>query len=63
MGTCKTCFWWNREYPGCCGAVDTIQTEKPDTLFSISAYGPDDTWLETYLRTGPDFGCIHHKES
>ena len=54
-GTCKTCQWWKN---GFCDIVDMIQ--EPSTRFDIDVDVLDDSGLYTQLRTGPDFGCIHH---
>jgi len=54
MNTCKTCESWN---DGICELADTVRGPK---LFDIIVKVADDHGLETSLRTGPDFGCVHH---
>lgn len=57
-GTCKDCRFWE---DGVCDMVDTCGVAaKPETLFQIEAWADDDSNLGAKLRTGPDFGCIHH---
>ncbi len=56
MGTCKTCRWWYNH--GTCDFVD--QDQSPSTRLSIKVTVADDHDLDVSLRTGPDFGCIHH---
>lgn len=58
--TCKTCKWWGRDVAGYCGFVDTVHSANPATLVQIEVHVADDSGLETWLRTGPEFGCIHH---
>lgn len=55
--TCKTCRWWET---GVCDFVNSEQAEKAATRFEIVVRVADDHDLEVTLRTGPDFGCIHH---
>lgn len=56
MQTCKTCVYWES---GECDLVNCIQRD-PNTRFEIEANAADDTDLRASLKTGPDFGCIHH---
>ena len=58
MQACKTCKWWGRDWRGCCGFVDTIQSGP--TKVEVYAHAADDHNLEARLQTGPEFGCIHH---
>ncbi len=62
MKTCRTCKWWGKDDPGCCGKVDTIVSSNPETELSIEASADDDSGLWARLRTGPDFGCVLHEE-
>lgn len=55
VGTCKTCQWW---YNGTCEAIDHPQ--QPETLWEIKITVADDHNLDWKLKTGPDFGCVHH---
>lgn len=62
MQTCKTCRFWS---DGCCELVNlTIdgesQGDKQNPEFNIVVTVADDWNLNVNLRTGPDFGCIHH---
>ena len=57
MQPCKTCKWWKQ---GECDFVNTIHASNPETRFEIEATAADDHGLESELRTGPNFGCIHH---
>jgi hypothetical protein len=58
-GTCRTCRWWNE---GRCDFGDK------GNLINLSAYFYIDVPVSEYesdgvsvsLRTGPDFGCVHH---
>lgn len=59
MPTCKTCCWWE---DGCCNVIDTTIVEKPATRFEIEVRVADDSGLNVKLKTGPDFGCVHHEE-
>jgi hypothetical protein len=53
--TCSTCYWWR---DGFCDIVgDDDQSPK---LFEIVVTVVDDYGLSSKLRTGPDFGCVHH---
>lgn len=61
MQTCKTCRWWSRHGEGDCDVLGTRQAEEPDTLVVIDVVVADDTGLDVRLRTGPEFGCIHHE--
>jgi hypothetical protein len=57
VGTCKTCKWWDN---GRC-ELEGSESIRPATRFEIEVTVDDDTNLQSCLRTGPDFGCIHHK--
>ena len=63
MNTCKTCKWWGRAWEGCCDFIDTThanQAAEVGKRFEIAVSADDDSGLQTYLQTGPDFGCVHH---
>jgi hypothetical protein len=63
MKTCQTCKCWSVWFPGECDKVGNIPaTRNPATLFDIYADAADDTGLHCGLKTGPEFGCIHHEE-
>ena len=64
MKHCDTCKWWK---DGECDLVDYSECNfsfhtHSETLFGITAEVLDDSGLDVRLRTGPKFGCIHHKE-
>lgn len=62
MKTCKTCKWWGRAYTGFCDFVDSIPASTPEVLFQIDELAGDIVYgSHPGLRTGPDFGCIHHE--
>jgi len=54
--TCKTCKWWE---DGVCDAIDRI-LDGP-VRFEIVVKVADDHGLDSKLKTGPDFGCVHHE--
>lgn len=61
MQTCKTCKWWGIDASGCCGFVDTLHAvADAGTMIRMDVTALDDSGLEVDLRTGPEFGCIHH---
>ena len=47
---------------GYCEVIGTDIAERPNTLVDIEVAVLDDSGLEAKLRTGPDFGCVHHEE-
>lgn len=63
MGRCKNCRWWGRG--GICEFVDTEyvfrgEAKKTDAAaFSITVQVDDDQGLDVWLKTGPEFGCVH----
>ena len=59
MNTCKTCYWWGRDYSGACTRVNSDYGLNYKTQFEIKATTDDDQGLTVLLITGPDFGCIH----
>jgi hypothetical protein len=61
MNTCKTCKWWGKWEPTICDKV-THDFGKPNTQFELIIHADDDSNLWGALKTGPDFGCIHHEE-
>ena len=74
MNICKNCKFWGNEVTGTCSGTNgnikrkrsTYHTDlefsidKPDG-FDIYADASDDTGLESYLVTGPNFGCNNFK--
>lgn len=57
MNTCKTCRWWKDGY---CDIIDTTMNNRPETLIQIDVQVDDDSNLSVRLKTGPEFGCVHH---
>jgi hypothetical protein len=62
---CKNCKFWTREklvYSDC--VINMCAFEAPWQENGISSAEPraealDDTGLEVWLETGPEYGCIH----
>ena len=59
METCKNCKWWNISFDRDCEFVHTIHAESEPTRFEIELIESFDCVAEVFLKTGPDFGCIH----
>ena len=58
--TCKNCVFWGSWKKGACDKVgDMNATREPATLFDLQLQADDDSNLNGWLITGPDFGCIH----
>ncbi len=60
MGQCKDCEFWNA---GRCDTVGMPDSgfgweQDPRILFDIGVDVDDDSGLQTWLRTGPEFGCV-----
>jgi len=56
---CKNCqYWvkWDRPFHTCDCSVD-----NPETAFEVDGEAWDDSGLQVWLRTGPNFGCVHFK--
>ena len=73
MKTCKTCIHWNNdkdEWHLSQQGHHTGECKSPKFVYKSYDEKPDDNGLvywdaEAYaagLRTGRNFGCIHHKE-
>lgn len=68
MERCKTCkFWTTREIYSNHNYHDVTVCDRCDIVndpqgFNVSASAADDTSLDCWLQTGPEFGCIHHEE-
>ena len=60
MGRCKDCKFWGYMWKGCCDKVDHIPT--PTKEFEIDYRVLDDSGMSTFLRTGPEFGCVLFEE-
>lgn len=57
--TCKNCSFWGAHYEGCCNRVGDLHTGRdPSRAFEIDWFVLDDSGLEVFLKTGPDFGCV-----
>ncbi len=61
MNNCITCHWWKTKTSvrGICERVDV--SDEP-IHFEIDVKVADDHNLEVCLVTGPNFGCVLHKE-
>jgi alpha-N-acetylglucosamine transferase len=58
---CESCQYWENGY---CDFPNTTLSEKRnagDAFVEIVATADDDQGLFASLKTGPKFGCIHHK--
>ena len=60
--TCKNCKWWSVNFEGDCSFVKTVHVIHKPTQFEVIGIARDDQGLEWFLRTGPDFGCIHFEQ-
>ena len=65
-GTCKDCAYWTTYSPHNDGShavsacsQDYCSTQR--TRCQIGNWSDDDSGLQTWLETGPDFGCVHFK--
>lgn len=64
---CKLCKYWggsfgdyHNETQKICDREGNIQIENnPESSFRVEARATDDSGLEAYLVTGPEYGCIH----
>lgn len=61
MNNCKTCAFWNDGY---CELpeIQFRQNKNPAADIEIKVDVADDTGLWVNMKTGPDFGCVHHTE-
>ncbi len=68
MNTCKTCKWWRikddyHEGLGICKSPKIISDENEHRItmdcICADAVGGGN-YDSSQIRTGPDFGCIHH---
>lgn len=61
MNTCKSCKFWDN---GECNFVNVPPNNVPPNnvpqRFEIVVRVSDDHNLAVSLKTGPDFGCVHH---
>jgi hypothetical protein len=63
METCKTCRWWDRhagDKVGECTA-DFITSPEDTPCLVEMVMVPELQSGGYWLKTGPDFGCIHHE--
>ncbi len=65
MNTCKTCKYWSDNLKivdkvSDCGKVGSY--DSGEMTFAMDITVDDDSNLNSYLMTGEDFGCIHHKD-
>jgi len=68
MNTCKTCKFWDgdKNERGRICLNDRLCPIRPEHCGTDSAYGSrssgrDESESLSRVRTGPDFGCIHHE--
>lgn len=61
MNTCKTCVFWENNH---CDLPDIRYrpNKNPNADVEIEWDADDDSGLTISLKTGPDFGCVHHQE-
>ena len=59
--TCKTCKWWIDKKD--CSYIYQYSLHKEQNRINITFSFLDNKThgIETFLETGPDFGCIHHE--
>ena len=57
-GACKDCEHWGIYREGVCDFIDTTANKGSDS-FKIEVFVHDDSGLDTFLVTSPDFGCVH----
>ena len=65
MHRCKTCKWWDIDYIDRRGELGRL-VSKPCSNLKLNDWDERDTLDHEYdtdgeIFTGPDFGCIHHK--
>lgn len=61
--TCKTCMWWRKPRPkGDTGECRLVGAESLPAAsgFDVEVTVDDDHNLDWELKTGQDFGCVHH---
>lgn len=59
IGNCKDCRFWGRSYEGVCSREGDLHTSRdPSRCFEVRADAADDTNLQAWLVTAPDFGCV-----
>lgn len=64
MPTCKTCKYWEAEHKRCHkNFVDVLNDKREfkDDSMRVGVYPRIGDYV-AYKFTGPDFGCVHHKE-
>lgn len=66
---CKTCIYWgvythskDGRSDKDCDRVNIMQSEMPPVEMYLEVWADDDQGLGCELRTGPEFGCVHHKD-
>lgn len=62
MKRCKTCKYWSIDFLSVCAFAEDFSAPKAEEVFTIHVHADDDQGLEAHVYTGPEFGCIHHKE-
>jgi hypothetical protein len=56
---CKNCDMWGSYIQDVCNFTTHIGSDKGLKRFEVVAYADDDQGLEGFLKTGPEFGCVH----
>lgn len=64
LGRCKTCEWWTGPQGGGLEALGKIiqRTCNNELLNDDSAPNGLSPIHDAEIETGPEFGCVHHKE-
>lgn len=55
---CKNCRFWGVVFEGVCDKIGDDYMDS-DSSFDIEWDALDDSGLELYFKTGPNFGCVH----
>jgi hypothetical protein len=56
---CKNCKMWGDYIPETCDYLSGIGANEGAKRFEIISSADDDQGLEAFLKTGPEFGCVH----
>lgn len=69
LGTCKTCVFWRAYHymhkPAfhACDVQGTARAMEAATLLDVDVTVSDDSGLNVHMITGPEFGCVLHKQA
>lgn len=58
MGKCKDCVFWGDWRPRECGQIGRLG-QDPESDIDIQVSVLDDSGLNAYIVTGPEFGCVN----